>query len=182
MRHHCLGDIATKTAVSSSIGCLKDLQTLELNNCANLVTLPNNIGNLTGLGSLCVLNYPKLQKLPDSLRSLQFFLEVLEIGGCSLMEGEIPSDLWCLSSIEYLDVRGNHIRRIPTGIIQLSKLVFLYMNHCPLLKEISKLPSSLRVIEAHHCQCLKADLLCFSLLNSFKLYIEVLLIEFYFYT
>ena len=60
LRHHCLGDIAAKTAVSSSIGCLKDLQTLELNNCANLMTLPNNIGNLTGLGSLCVLNYPKL--------------------------------------------------------------------------------------------------------------------------
>ena len=55
LRHHCLGDIVVKAAVSSSIGCLKDIKTLELNNCAILMTLSNNIGNLTGLGSFVFL-------------------------------------------------------------------------------------------------------------------------------
>ena len=181
MIHICLGGMAAITEVPLSIGRLKDLQTLELSNCENLMTLPNCIGNLTHLGILGLRNYPKVQKLPDSLRSLQCCLQLLDMSGCNLMEGEIPSDLWCLSSLTYLDVRGNHICHIPTGIIQLSKLGRLYMNHCPILEEIRELPSSLRVIQAHHCSCLKAltpdptaDILWSSLLNSFKLYIEVL--------
>ena len=110
------------TKLPSSIEHLKGLTRLKLNNCENLETLPNSIGNLTRLHGLLVDNCPRLQKLPDSLRSLQCCLKTLYLRGCNLMEGEIPSDLWCLSSLIYLDVSGNHIRRIPTGIIQLSKL------------------------------------------------------------
>ena len=177
------------TKLPSSIEHLKGLTWLEFNNCENLETLPNIIGYLTRLHALLVHNCPRLQKLPDSLRSLQCCLKQLKLSGCNLMEGEIPSDLWCLSSLIYLDVSGNHICRIPTGIIQLSKLKYLQMNHCPMLEEIPELPSSLRVIQAHHCPFLKAlspdpttDMLWSSLLNSFKLYIEVLLSEFYFHT
>ena len=177
------------TKLPSSIEHLKGLIRLELNNCENLETLPNSIGNLTRLRYLLVHNCPRLQKLPNSLRSLQCCLTKLYLTGCNLMEGEIPSDLWCLSSLTCLDVSGNLIRRIPTGIIQLSKLKGLYMNHCPMLEEIPELPSSLRVVHAYNCPCLKAlspdptaDILWSSLLNSFKLYIEVLLSEFYFYT
>ena len=183
-----LGDVVI-TKLPSSIEHLKGLIQLELDNCENLETLPNSIGNLTRLQDLFVHNCPRLQKLPNSLRSLQCCLKTLYLRGCNLMEGEIPSDLWCLSSLIYLNVSGNHIRRIPTGIIQLSKLESLYMNHCPMLEEIPELPSSLRVIHAHHCPCLKAfspdpttDILWSSLLNSFKLYIEVLLSEFHLYT
>ena len=171
------------------VGHLKDLQNLELRNCENLVTLPNCIGNMTHLQSLRLCYCPKLQKLPDSLRSLQCCLTTLDLSGCNMMEGEIPSDLWCLSSLIYLNVSRNHIRRIPTGIIQLSKLKCLFMNHCPMLEEIPELPSSLGLIQAHNCPFLKVlspdpttDILWSSLLNSFKLYIEVLLSEFYFYT
>ena len=177
------------TKLPSSIEHLKGLIRLELKNCENLETLPNSIGNLTRLQDLFVQNCPRLQKLPNSLRSLQCCLKRLYLRGCNLMEGEIPSDLWCLSSLKYLHVSGNRIRRIPTGIIQLSKLVGLYMNHCPMLEEIPELPSSLRLLQADNCPCLKAfspdpttDILWSSLLNSFKLYIEVLLSEFHLYT
>ena len=177
------------TKLPSSIEHLKGLIWLHLANCENLETLPNSIGNLTRLQDLLVQDCPRLQKLPNSLRSLQCCLKQLNLIGCNLMEGEIPSDLWCLSSLKYLNVSGNHIRRIPTGIIQLSKLERLYMNHCPMLEEIPELPSSLRLIEAYNCPCLKAlspdpttDILWSSLLNSFKLYIEVLLSEFHLYT
>ena len=134
----CLGGMEAIIEVPSSIGRLKDLQILKLINCENLMTLPNSISNMTCLGSL--RHCPKLHKLPNSLRSLQFCLEVLEIGGCNLIEGEIPSDLWCMFSLEYLDVSGNHIRHRLTGIIQLSKLEILYINHCPMLDEILELP------------------------------------------
>ena len=60
------------------------------------------------------------------------------------MEGEISSDLWCLSSLQFLDVSNNRIRCIPAGITQLSKLQALLMNYCLMLEEIGELSSSLR--------------------------------------
>ncbi|RVW94401.1 putative disease resistance protein RPP1 [Vitis vinifera] len=131
------------TELPSSIQHLRGLDSLELINCENLVALPNSIGSLTHLTSLCVRNCTKLHNLPDNLRGLRRRLIKLDLGGCNLMEGEIPSDLWCLSSLESLDVSENHIRCIPAGITQLFKLKTLYMNHCPMLEEIGELPSSL---------------------------------------
>ncbi|KAJ9676325.1 hypothetical protein PVL29_025045 [Vitis rotundifolia] len=158
----------------SSIERLRGLTRLELSNCENLVSLPNTIGNLTCLHTLLVHNCSKLHKLPDNLRSLQRCLRILDLGGCNLMEGAIPSDLWCLFSLVSLNVSENNIRRIPTGIIHLAQLYTLRMNHCPMLEEIPKLPSSLRSIEAHGCPHLEAlssdptHLLWSSLLNCFK--------------
>ena len=167
------------------------LEKLNLEGCISFCELHSSIGTFSGRQFLKELKFSEsgIRELPNSLRSLQCCLKRLYLGGCNLMEGEIPSDLWCLSSLKYLNVSGNHIRRIPTGIIQLSKLEGLYMNHCPMLEEIPELPSSLRLLQAYNCPCLKAlspdptaNILWSSLLNSFKLYIEVLLSEFYLYT
>ncbi|KAJ9697372.1 hypothetical protein PVL29_009268 [Vitis rotundifolia] len=161
-----------------TLGCLerlKRLTRLQLSYCENLETLPNSIGNLTCLHTLLLRNCRKLHKLPDSLRSLlQRCLKKLDVGGCNLMEGAIPSDLWCLFSLKSLDVRENNIRCIPVGIIQLSQLDFLSMNHCLMLEEIPELPSSLRWIGAHGCPCLETlssdpmHPLWSNLLNCFK--------------
>ncbi|KAJ9705642.1 hypothetical protein PVL29_003623 [Vitis rotundifolia] len=156
----------------SSIEHLRGLKYLELINCENLVALPNSIGNLTCLTSLHVHNCPKLHKLPDNLRSLQCCLTRLDLGGCNLMEEEIPSDLWCLSSLEDLNISENHMRCIPAGITQLCKLRTLCINHCPMLEVIGELPSSLERIEAHGCPCLETEtsssLLWSSLLKHLK--------------
>ena len=130
----------------------KYLGRLELSNCENLETLPSSIGNLTGLHALLVRNCPKLHKLPDNLRSMQ--LEELDVSGCNLMAGAIPDDLWCLFSLQSLNVSGSNIDCIPGGIIRLSRLRTLIMNRCLMLKEIPELPSSLRRIEAHGCPLL----------------------------
>ena len=157
--------------LSSPTDRLKSLHWLELSNCENLETLPNNIGNLRCLCTLFVCNCSKLQKLPGSLRSLGCCLKELDLGGCNLEKGAIPSDLWCLSSLEFLDVSQNNICCIPIGIIQLSKLRNLFMNHCPKLEEIPELPSSLTMIGAHGCPRLETlssptHLLWSSLLNG----------------
>ncbi|KAJ9700934.1 hypothetical protein PVL29_006321 [Vitis rotundifolia] len=160
------------TELPSSIEHLRGLLSLELINCENLVALPNSIGSLTCLTVLRVRNCTKLHNLPDNLRSLRCCLKNLDLGGCNLMEGEIPSDLWCLSSLESLDVSENHIRCIPAGITQLFELKTLYMNHCPMLEEIVELPSSLTKMEAHGCPCLETETfsspLWSSLLKHFK--------------
>ena len=89
-----------------------------------------------------------------------------------MMEGEIPSDLWCLSLLQFLDASENHIHCIPVGITQLSNLETLLMNHCPMLEEIAELPSSLTRIEAHGCPSLETEtsssLFLWSLLERFK--------------
>ena len=165
--------------LSSSIKNLKGLELLSLSNCRNLETLPTSIGHLTQLLTLFLPNRPKLYKLPDSRRSLKCCLEELDISGCNLMEGAIPSDLWCFFSLVSLNMSKNNIRCIPIGIIQLSQLKTLLMNHCPMLEEIPKLPSSLRRIEAHGCPCLKTfssdptHLLWSYLLNCLKSQIQV---------
>ncbi|XP_034674134.1 disease resistance protein RPV1-like [Vitis riparia] len=160
------------TGLPSSIEHLRGLDSLELINCENLVALPNSIGSLTRLTSLRVRNCTKLHNLPDNLRSLRCCLIELDLGGCNLKEGEIPSDLWCLSSLVSLDVSENHIRCIPAGITQLFELKTLYMNHCPMLEEIVELPSSLTKMEAHGCPCLETETfsspLWSSLLKCFK--------------
>ena len=165
------------TELPPSIEHLRGLKSLELINCEKLVSLPDSIGNLTCLRSLFVRNCSKLHNLPDNLRSLKCCLRVLDLGGCNLMEGEIPHDLWCLSSLEYLDISDNYIRCIPVGISQLSKLRTLLMNHCPMLEEITELPSSRTWMEAHGCPCLETEtsssLLWSSLLKRFKSPIQV---------
>ncbi|CBI17033.3 unnamed protein product, partial [Vitis vinifera] len=139
------------TELPPSIEHLKGLEHLELKNCENLVTLPDSIGNLTHLRSLCVRNCSKLHNLPDNLRSLQWCLRRLDLAGCNLMKGAIPSDLWCLSLLRFLDVSEIPIPCIPTNIIQLSNLRTLRMNHCQMLEEIPELPSRLEILEAQGC-------------------------------
>ena len=173
------------TELPSSIGCLKNLGIIDLINCENLLTLPDSVGNCMHLTRLSVRNCSKLYKLPDGLRSLQCCLRELDLAGCNLMEGAIPSDLWCLSSLQILDLSENNICRIPVGITQLPMLTVLRVNHCLMLKEIPELPSRLRSIEAHGCPCLETlssdptHLLWSSLLNNFKLEIEVWILHIY---
>ena len=165
------------TELPSSIEHLRGLGTLELTNCENLVALPNSIGSLTCLTLLRVRNCTKLHNLPDNLRGLQCCLKELDLGCCNLTDREIPSDLWCLSSLISLDLSENHIRRIPAGITQLFELQTLYMNHCPMLEEIGEPPSSLTGMKAHSCPCLETETfsspLWSSLLKHFKSAIQV---------
>ncbi|RVW58566.1 hypothetical protein CK203_110882 [Vitis vinifera] len=68
-----------------------------------------------------------------------------------MMDGVAPSDLWCLSLLEDLDLSQNSMCHIPIAITQLCNLRRLNISHCKMLEEIPELPSSLRKIDAHDC-------------------------------
>ncbi|KAL6342811.1 hypothetical protein AAG906_016646 [Vitis piasezkii] len=138
----------------SSIQNLKSLQMLYLSNCKKLVTIPDSINDLRCLKRLILLNLEGLCSLVE-----------LDLSHCNLMEGSIPTDIWGLYSLCTLNLSGNHMVSIPSGITQLCRLRLLDISHCKMLQEIPELSSSLPQIDAHGCTKLEmlsspSSLLC----------------------
>ncbi|RVX07715.1 Disease resistance-like protein DSC1 [Vitis vinifera] len=178
-------------SLPTSIWRLKSLQELYLDGCSNLEALPEimeDVKNVDDLGlakmatkeftfsiqHLRVLYLSSCSKLERFyfLKDL-FSLVTLDLSNQDLTNGAIPSDLWCLSSLEYLNKSGNNICHIPVAITQLCKLKKLNISHCKMLQEIPKLPSSLKRIDAHDCTGLKtlsssSSLLWYSFLQWFQ--------------
>lgn len=146
-------------SLPTSIWRLKSLQELYLEGCSNLEALPEimeDVKNVDDLGlakmatkeftssiqHLRVLYLSSCSKLERFyfLKGL-FSLVTLDLSNQDLTNGAIPSDLWCLSSLEYLNISGNNICHIPVAITQLCKLKKLNISHCKMLQEIPKLPS-----------------------------------------
>ncbi|KAL6343056.1 hypothetical protein AAG906_017868 [Vitis piasezkii] len=184
--------------IPSSIQRLRGLQYLCLRNCKNLVNLPESICNLTSFKTLVVSRCPNFNKLPDNLGRLQSLehlfvahldsmnfqlpslsglcsLRTLKLQGCNLRE--FPSEIYYLSSLVTLSLRGNHFSRIPDGISQLYNLKDLHLGHCKMLQHIPELPSGLFRLDAHHCTSLenlssRSNLLWSSLFKCFKSQIQ----------
>lgn len=178
-------------SLPTSIWRLKSLQELYLDGCSNLEALPEimeDVKNVDDLGlakmatkeftfsiqHLRVLYLSSCSKLERFyfLKDL-FSLVTLDLSNQDLTNGAIPSDLWCLSSLEYLNISGNNICHIPVAITQLCKLKKFNISHCKMLQEIPKLPSSLKRIDAHDCTGLKtlsssSSLLWYSFLQWFQ--------------
>ena len=83
-----------------------------------------------------------------AIEGLCFLFELI-LSDCNLMEGSIPTDIGCLYTLEILNLSGNHMVTIPSGITQLRQLQFLHISHCKMLREIPEIPSSLEYIDAH---------------------------------
>ena len=70
----------------------------------------------------------------------------MNLYGCNLSNGAIPSDLSCLSSLEEINLSWNKFTRIPYGAWQLSNLGSLALGYCNLSdgtipNDLSCLPS-----------------------------------------
>ncbi|CAN6582558.1 unnamed protein product [Malus baccata var. baccata] len=60
------------------------------------------------------------------------FLKYLNLENCNLCEGAIPEDIGFLSSLETLNLSGNHLVSLPASISGLSKLYYLNLKNCSL--------------------------------------------------
>ena len=92
-------------------------------------------------------------------------LRELDISDCNLMEGAVPVDICGLSSLEKLNLSRNNFFSLPSGISNLPKLGFLYLNHCKSLLQIPELPSSIIEVNAQHCSSLNTILTPSSVCN-----------------
>ncbi|KAK8589094.1 hypothetical protein V6N12_023500 [Hibiscus sabdariffa] len=82
-------------------------------------------------------------------------LTTLKLRDCNLGEGDVPSDISCLSSLTELDLSGNNFISITSSLTQLSKLDRLKLSNCKELKSLPELPASIEIVDIHNCASLE---------------------------
>ncbi|XP_044506095.1 disease resistance protein RPP2B-like [Mangifera indica] len=81
------------------------------------------------------------------------FLSGLDLSNCCITE--LPSSLGELTSLQSLNIGFNKFKSIPASIINLSKLSWLNVRGCDVLKSFPELPSSLKYLYAYDCYSLE---------------------------
>ncbi|CAK8577142.1 unnamed protein product [Lathyrus sativus] len=128
-----------------SIGVLNKLVFLNLKDCKNLTSIPNNIFGLSSLECVNPFGCPKMfnnQRIFNISENLPFFISFsslveLDISFCGL--SQLPDAIGCLSWLEDLNLGGNNFVTLPS-LKELSRLVFLNLEHCTLLESLPQLP------------------------------------------
>ncbi|XP_049410553.1 TMV resistance protein N-like [Solanum stenotomum] len=147
-------------ALPRSIGMLKGLVKLDVSYCPKLEIFPEDIGdleNLVELHATCTLisrppsSIVRLNKLKfltfAKQQSEVFFvfprvneglrsLEDLHLSNCNLIDGGLPEDIGCLSSLKRFYINGNNFEHLPQSIAQLGDLQLLDLKDCKRLKEL----------------------------------------------
>jgi Leucine-rich repeat (LRR) protein len=93
-----------------------------------LRSIPENIGNLKHLRTLCVQN-TSLVTLPESIGRLQNLIE-LELQGNGLFS--LPENIGELQNLRILELSYNNLTSLPESIGNLHNLEELHLGGCPL--------------------------------------------------
>ncbi|KAL1075003.1 hypothetical protein V6Z11_D11G328800 [Gossypium hirsutum] len=112
----------------SSIDNLIGLEELVLNNCENLVCLPDNFYKLKSLKRLTLQDCSRLEIFPEIFCKLKF-LEKLDLKGCSRLE-IFPEILETMERLGELDLKGMALKELPPLIGNLIGLVKLILDNC----------------------------------------------------
>ncbi|XP_019073409.2 disease resistance protein RPV1-like [Vitis vinifera] len=80
-----------------------------------------------------------------------YSLKYLDLSGCNLTDGSINDNLGRLRFLEELNLSRNNLVMVPEGVHRLSNLRVLSVNQCKSLQEISKLPPSIKSLDAGDC-------------------------------
>ena len=116
------------SCLPENVGDMEYLDRLYLGR-ATIKELQSSTQNLKGLEMLSLRSSQYLKLRKEGLCSLVY----LNLNGCNLKEGSIPTDIGCLYALETLDLSGNHMVTIPSGIMKLCKLQYLFINRCKML-------------------------------------------------
>ncbi|XP_060208177.1 TMV resistance protein N-like [Lycium barbarum] len=162
----CLKDLV---ALPSSICRLKSLVSPNVSYCSKLESLPEEIGDLENLEQLDARDTLISQPPPSvvQLNKLKFLsfvkqisevgledgvhfvfppvakglrsLEILNLSNCNLIDGGLPEDIECISSLKELYLAGNNFDHLPRSIVQFGGLRLLDFSDGKKLKELPDL-------------------------------------------
>ncbi|TYI58416.1 hypothetical protein E1A91_D11G356600v1, partial [Gossypium mustelinum] len=166
-------------------GKMEHLKTLDLSSCYKIKYLPVNLQQVEfleeldlsetaiteppslifQLENLKILSFngckgpssklrPNMPLMLPSLSSLSSLRE-LKLRDCNLREGDIPNDIFCLSSLTHLDLSGNNFHSIPASITRLPKLKLLLLSSCKELKSLPELLTSIARVCIDGCASLE---------------------------
>ncbi|KAH0750703.1 hypothetical protein KY290_029935 [Solanum tuberosum] len=183
-----LSDMEKLVALPSNIGMLKGLVKLDVSLCSKLGSLPEEIGDLENLVKLDA-SYTRISQPPSSIVRLnnlvflsfeglcledgEYFvfprvneglrsLKILNLNFCNIIDGGLPEDIGCLSSLKELHLSGNDFEHLPGSIAQLGALQTLYLTYCERITQLPEFPEHLNTIFADW----SSDLVCNSLFQN----------------
>jgi Leucine-rich repeat (LRR) protein len=119
-----------------------------LGRCTSLSKVHRSIGFLRRLKELDLQDCKRLKRLPDNI-----FLETLEdlnLSGCSRLN-KIPDSVGNMTSLQDLHLNGTAIKKLPLSFKRLSSLKILNMSNCSRLEKIPK--NLLSGMECLKCLC-----------------------------
>ncbi|WMV34798.1 hypothetical protein MTR67_028183 [Solanum verrucosum] len=113
--------------IHPSIGNLKKLIFLNLENCKSLKSLPSSI-QMESLESFNLSGCQKLEKFPEIQRNMKLLSELL-LARTAIWE--LPSSIGQLSGISLLDLRScEYLVRLPASVCEMRKLKILILKGC----------------------------------------------------
>ncbi|KAL6315341.1 hypothetical protein AAG906_000445 [Vitis piasezkii] len=129
----CLNNSAIKE-LPFSIQHLTQLQYLQMRNCKNLTSLPNNIYRLKSLREWHLDGCSNLEVFPEIMEDMEN-LQVLDL--CELAIKELPSSIERLKSLELLELNNcDNLETLPSSLGNLTSLCTLRIHNCPKLHKL----------------------------------------------
>ncbi|CAN4099935.1 unnamed protein product [Withania somnifera] len=123
--------------IHPSIGNLKKLVFLNMENCKNLKSLPSSI-QTESLESFNLSGCEKLEQFPEIRGNMELLSELL-LAHTAIWE--LPSSIGKLSGISLLDLRScENLVRLPASVSEMKKLKILTLKGC---SRLAKFPENL---------------------------------------
>ncbi|KAL6139649.1 hypothetical protein ACLB2K_057951 [Fragaria x ananassa] len=143
-------DVCSLAEIPESIGNLRKLKLLKINNGRDLKKLPEQMGMLKCLRHLIIEDCSRLSALPESIGNL-VNLEVLSLRYCTSLS-ELPESIRNLQKLNILDMyRCKEIEELPENFGELKSLMKLQMVGCYALRKLPESVSDLEQLEQVIC-------------------------------
>ncbi|ONH90041.1 hypothetical protein PRUPE_8G031800 [Prunus persica] len=88
-----------------------------------------------------------------------FSLKYLDLSNCGVCEGDLPSDIGCLSSLKELRLSGNNFVSLPASVGCLSKLTLFWVNGCQSLEQLPDLSKLISLVDINIANCTSLKML-----------------------